>query len=77
MLSTIVYSINPKQKLPVEGFTSFAETEELALRRKAELESAISGNGWKTWSGKARRDFIQRAKDNKWEIKTKLCLIDY
>ena len=77
MLATIVYAINPKQKLPVEGFTSYAETEELALRRRDELEKHIASNGWKHWSGSDRRAFMEKAIRNNWEVKTKLCLIDY
>ena len=77
MLSTIVYAINPKQKLPVEGFTSFAESEDKALKRKSDLEHDIQTEGWKRWSGADRKHFIQRCQDNGWEVKTKLCLIDY
>lgn len=77
MLSTIVYAINPKQKLPVEGFTSFAETEDKALVRKAQLEAEIASGGWKRWSGEQRRHFMERCVKNGWEVKTKLCLIDY
>ena len=77
MLSTIVYAINPKQKLPVEGFTSFAENEEKALARKAQLEADIASGSWTRWGGESRRYFIERCQKNGWEVKTKLCLIDY
>ena len=77
MLSTVVYAVNPKQKLPVEGFISFAENEEKALRRKTQLEVDIVTGMWQGWGGKDRKNFIARCQKNGWEIKTKLCLIDY
>ena len=77
MLSTVVYAVNPKQKLPVEGFISFAENEEKALIRKTTLEAEIANGAWKRWSGESRRYFVERCQKNGWEIKTKLCLIDY
>ena len=43
----------------------------------AMLEYDIQSEGWKRWSGESRKHFIQRCKDKGWEVKIKLCLIDY
>lgn len=76
MLATIVYAINPNQETPVEGFTSFSPSPEAALKRKAVLESAIEGEGYKHWVGEWRREFIERCKKNNWSIHVKTALID-
>jgi hypothetical protein len=75
MLATIVYAINPKTSTPEEGFTSYSETNEKALKRKAELEAQISTGAYKRWSGAWRIGFVDRAREHGWEIQVKNCMI--
>ena len=75
MLAVNVYAINPNDKTPVEGFTSYPEEANLYAKRD-QLIQEINSDGWQKWSGERRRQFVERAKRNGWEIKVRLCLIE-
>jgi len=75
MLATIVYAINPNQDTPVEGFTAFSPTAEAALKRKAILEHDIAANTHVHWNGEWRKSFVDRCKNNGWQIHVKNCMI--
>ena len=76
MLSTILYSINPKNGQKMDGFVSFSETDSNTINRKNELIKAVEGDGWMKWSGSRRRDLVEVAKKKGYDIKVSLCLIE-
>lgn len=76
MLSTILYSVNPKNGQQMDGFVAFSENDENTIKRKARLEKDVIGDAWKNWSGGRRRDLVEVAKSKGYEIKVKLCLIE-
>jgi hypothetical protein len=76
MLSTILYSINPKTGQKLNGFVSFSESDQNTVNRKAQLIKDVESEGWTRWSGGRRRDFVEGAKKQGYDIKVSLCLIE-
>jgi hypothetical protein len=76
MLSTILYSINPKNGQKMDGFVSFSESDQNTVNRKAQLIKDVESDGWMRWSGGRRRELVEVAKKKGYEVKVSLCLIE-
>ena len=76
MLSSILYSTNPKTGQKMDGFVSFSENDTNTINRRAKLEADVKGDTWQGWKGGRRKSLVEVAKAKGYDIHVKLCLID-
>jgi hypothetical protein len=76
-LVCICFADNHKGPIPIFGFLGFSKSNENALKRKARWIRQIKNNQYKNWSGAERVHFIDRCKENAWDIRVEVTTLPY